>query len=157
MKTSKKKKASKRKTFKEAVESTPNVSTGYKPGLRAFEKDHSKKIIAVNANLKGSLFIDECLTAIDQGNRWDYAFGYGEEVYFVEVHSANTSEVSTVLRKLTWLKDWLNHSAPEINKLKAKECYHWLQSGKFDILKNSPQYRLAIQSGILPKATLNLK
>ncbi len=149
-------KVNKRKTFKEAVEATANVSACYKAGLQALEKDHSKKIKTDTTQLQGSLFIDDCLKKIDGGNRWDYAFGYKNEVYFVEVHSANTSEVSTVVKKLNWLKNWLNHSAVEINNLKAKDCFHWIQSGKFDILKQSRQYKLAQQSGIFPKPFLQL-
>ena len=33
---------------------------------------------------------------IDNGNRRDYDIGYNGAVYFVEVHSANTSEVCNI-------------------------------------------------------------
>ena len=86
-----------------------------------------------------------------RGNRWDYALEYEAEVYFIEVHSAYTSEVSTVLKKLQWLKDWLQKQAPEIIKLRAKkQPYYWIQSGKFGILPHASQYRKAAQASILP-------
>lgn len=148
--------ADKKMSFEAAVKATANVASGYKRGLQALEKDHSQKIKADTKKIEGSLFIDECLKKIDNGNRWDYAIGYKGEVYFVEVHSANTSEVSTVLKKLAWLKVWLNNGGTAINSIKAKDCYHWIQSGKFNILKQSRQYRLAEQEGLMPKPFLDL-
>jgi len=72
-------------------------------------------------------------------------------------HSANTSEVRTVLNKLQWLKDWLNQHATEINKLKAYKPFYWIQSKGFAIPKTSPQYRAAANAGIKPIPKLNLQ
>lgn len=152
----KKKLRLKKSAFQVAVAATKDVSGCYKDGLKAFEKDHSHKIICDQSKVEGSLFIDQCLAKKDHGNRWDYAFGYNGKVYFVEVHSAVTSEVKVVLKKLQWLKDWLNSKAPELNKRKATGCYHWLQSGKFDIPPHMPQYKHAQQNGIMPKPLLKL-
>lgn len=108
----------------------------------------------------GSLFIDQCLLDQNlycQDNRWDYAIDYNGEAYFVEVHSANTGEVSTVLMKLEWLKNWLLTSAPELNALKAKAPYYWVQSNGYHILRNSSQERVVIQSGLKPIPQLVLK
>jgi hypothetical protein len=109
-------------TFKEAVETTPEVATGFQSGLTALDSKYKAKISVLDTRLlEGSVDIDLCTTAkYPNDNRWDYAFAYDKKVYFVEVHTANTSEVSVVLKKLQWLKDWLNNKAPNINRLKAQ-------------------------------------
>jgi chitinase len=145
----------KKSTFSKAISATKNLVL--ENGLKALEKDHSSKIDVKGSKIVESVFLDKCLAKSDpQGSRWDYIIGYNEEAYFVEVHSAITSEVSTVLRKLDWLKNWLFEEGSEVNKIKTQNCYHWIQSSKFDILKSSRQYKLASQNGILPKSKLVL-
>jgi hypothetical protein len=146
-------------TFKQAVEATPDIATGYKAGLTAFGAYSNRVGVSDTTKLQGSVDIDTCTTAkYPNDNRWDYAFAYKAEVFFVEVHSANTSEVRTMLRKLQWLKDWLHHEAPEINKLKAKSSnpFVWVQSKNFQIPKSSPQYFAAKSKGLLPVRKLEL-
>ena len=79
--------------------------------------------------------------------------------FFIEVHSAITSEVKIVLKKFQWLKDWLINQAPEINHLKSKSRnpFVWIQTKNFQILKTSPQYLMAVQARILPIKELKLK
>lgn len=137
--------------FREAVSATPEVENCYQAGLQALGKYRQKIVPANVSKCEGSVDIDACTTTIyPTQNRWDYAICYDSKVYFVEVHSAETGEVSTVLRKLQWLKDWLNRKAPEINKLKADAPYFWIQSGRFSILKNSSQAKKIAKSGIRP-------
>ncbi len=139
-----------------AIRATPDIAYAYMPGLKALGS-HSKKIVLSSA-CEGSADIDGAVAKkYPAANRWDYAFGYKGKIHFVEVHSANTGEVSTVLRKLQWLKDWLNEQAPEMNKHKGDPAFCWIQSGNFNILQNSPQYRLAQQKKILPIKNLTLK
>lgn len=144
-------------TFEEAVEATQDVKGGYKKGLGALGA-YSKKINVTDTRLlNGSIDIDACTTAkYPNANRWDYALSYNQEVYFVEVHSANTSQVSTVLRKLQWLKDWLNSEASEINKLKAPEPYYWIMSKNNQILPSSPQAKRIAQARLKPISILEL-
>lgn len=147
-------------SFREAVEATPDVSNGLKAGLTAFGKYSSKVDVGSIADLQGSIDIDTLTRKkYPNSNRWDYAFAYKGEVFFVEIHSANSSEVSVVLRKLQWLKDWLSQQAPRINRLKAKEkrIFYWVQSNGFAIPKTSRQYRAAEMKGLkpVPKVTLN--
>lgn len=141
--------AKKKLTFKEAIEATPDVLTGYRVGLKALG-DYAKKIEVENTRqLNGSVDIDDCTThKYPNDNRWDYALAYNEEVYFVEVHTANTDQVSVVIKKLQWLKDWLNGQAPEINKLKAGRPFIWIPSGKNRILKSSSEARRISQAKI---------
>lgn len=148
-----------RNAFQIAVEATPQIENAYNPGLKAL-KQYSSKIQLTNTNeCQGSVEIDESVKLYyPQDNRWDYCFSYKNEVFFVEVHTASTSEVSTVLRKLRWLKDWLHHQAPHINALKAKSKhpFYWIQSSGFHILPSSQQYRQAIQENIKPIGKLSL-
>lgn len=144
--------------FKEAVEATPEVKSCYQPGLQALGPHSNKIDLHDNRECNGSLEIDECVrTTYPNSNRWDYVFAYKSIAYFVEVHSAESNEVSVVLAKLQWLKDWLNEKAPKIGRLKAKQPYYWIQSGRFSIPKTSRQYRLAAKNGIMPISKLTLK
>ncbi len=146
--------------FKLAVEQTPEIKDCWKQGLQALPGDHSKKIKAKdNSKLCGSVFLDKCLDdqILSPGNRWDYIICYDGKLYFLEIHSAHSGEVDVVRRKVNWLKDWLNSKAPELVKLKAKDPYHWVQSGKFAIPKNAPQFRTVTQEMKLkPKPSLML-
>ena len=146
-------------TFKQAVEATPDVATGFRTGLNALGPYRSKITVSDTRLLQGSVDIDTCTaTKYPNSNRWDYSFAYNGQVFFIEVHSANSSEVSTVLRKLKWLREWLNEKAPEINKQKAKSqtAFYWIQSKNFAIPKTSPQYRAAEAAGLKPIANLSL-
>jgi hypothetical protein len=145
-------------TFKQAVEQTPDVANSYQSGLSALGQYATKVSYKDSRLLEGSVDIDTCTTfKYPNDNRWDYVLAYNQKVYFVEVHSANTSQVITVIRKLQWLKNWLNFNAPIINQLpKAQPAYYWIQSGSFAIPKNSPQYRKVIQNRIKPISLLLL-
>ncbi len=146
-------------TFQEIVLNTPDIATGYMSGLQALEKGHRHKVETDDRTLLGgSVDIDSCTTAkYPNDNRWDYAIDYDGKVYFVEVHSAITSEVSTVIAKFRWLKEWLRTEAPLLDRRKAQDPYHWLQSNNFDIPKTAPQLRAIVQAGLKPKPKLILK
>jgi hypothetical protein len=140
-------------TFNQAVLATADIRTGYQNGITALGAYSNRVLVGDTKQLQGSVDIDTCTTQkYPQANRWDYAFAYKNEVFFIEVHSANSSEVKTVIKKLRWLKDWLLQQAPEIEKLKAKSQnpFFWVQSNNFQIPKNSPQYFAAINAGLLP-------
>ncbi len=151
----------KKKAFKEAVEATPEVQNCYKKGKQAIlQKELNKVELGNPQKCGGSLFIDQCLSKQNkytQDNRWDYAIDYNGKVYFFEVHTTSTSEVSTVIKKLIWLKEWLIRQAPEINALRAKSPYYWVQSKGYHILPNSRQERAVIQKGLKPVSKLVLK
>ena len=140
--------------FKAAVEAAPApVNHAYKPGKQALEKRHRSKVdCADTQRLTGSLDLDKAL-AKEPGYanqpRWDYGIGYRpkngkERAIWIEVHSATTSEVSKVLRKLTWLREWLNAEAGELERLttaKSGTCFVWVASKRVAIPLNSPQAR----------------
>ena len=72
--------------------------------------------------------------------------------FYIEIHPAISSEVSKMIKKLTWLKGWLTMHAPEIKKLTAtsKNPYYWVQSSNCSIPKHTSQYKAAVQHKILP-------
>jgi len=158
---SKQNKKKRRQTFKEAVEATPDVNKCYREGKQAILNSERNKVeLADTKRCGGSLFIDQCLlnqNKYPNDNRWDYAIDYNCEVYFFEVHTASDGEVSKVLRKLQWLRDWLHNSAPKLSLLRAKIPFFWIQSNGYHISRNSRHERLAIQNGIKPISKLILK
>ena len=154
-----KNKPNKRKAFRLAVLNTPDVKDGYCPGITALGKYKDRIICSDPANLGGSVDIDLWTTKkYPTENRWDYALGFKGEAFFIEVHSAHSSEVKTVLRKLAWLKHWLQTAAPEIDKItmRKKDPFYWIQSGNFQIPQSTPQYRAAIQAQLKPVKILAL-
>ncbi|WP_259016289.1 hypothetical protein [Emticicia fluvialis] len=144
--------------FKLAIQNTPDVTNCYQSGLRALGSYSNKISLQDAPQCEGSIDIDSCTTSkYPNSPRWDYAFGYKGFAYFIEVHSAYTNEVNTVISKLTWLNDWLNNHAPEIKKIRAPTPYFWIQTSGYHILKNSRQERLLAQKGIRPIPKLVLK
>jgi hypothetical protein len=148
----------KHKTFKQAVEETEEIKNGYQNGLKALGNYSNKVEFGDTKKCEGSVAIDDCTESLyPQENRWDYVFGYKGEAYFVEVHSAHTSEVSVILKKLQWLKNWLNSKAPEIKKLQAKDkAFIWIQTNGNHILPKSSQNRLLAEKGLKPVSKLIL-
>lgn len=141
--------------FQRAVIATPDITNCYQPGLRALGGNSSK--IQLSGAAEGSVDIDACTAnKYPNANRWDYTFGFKSQAYFVEVHSANTGEASTVIAKLNWLKQWLHQHAKPLNAIKADKPFYWIQSNGFHILPQSRQYRLVVKEGIKPIAKLVL-
>ena len=150
-------------TFKQAVKGAPPpVDDAYRNGIQALNKGHRKYMECSDANrLTGSIDLDAALRQVPEhasASRWDYGIGYRpkrepEQAVWVEVHSANTSQVSVVLRKLQWLRDWLNGDDAEQLKQMTDAAdsgirFVWVASNGVKILKNSPQSRRLSMSGI---------
>ena len=146
--------------FQVAVEGTEEVKTGYRPGLRAIKKSDRNKVNAMHTNkIQGSLDIDTQVQALyPNNNRWDYVLSYNNRLYFIEIHSAETSEVKIVIEKVVWLKEWLKAKASNINALpKAEHPYIWIQSGRYAILPGSKEMMKLSIAGISTTNRLNLR
>ena len=155
-------------TFRQAVEAAPHPVNGeFREGKQALENRHRGLVTCGDARrLSGSIDLDAALRRQRPNDpRWDYGLGYrpanGRELaIWVEIHSATTGEVSKVLDKLQWLKDWLNREAEELRRLtdrSEKEIpYVWIASSGDNINRNSRQYRMLSQSGLRLKTRLAL-
>ena len=135
-------------SFNSDVAATSDISSCLQNGLSSVKNVDRSKINCPNTrNINGSIDIDGCVASIyPHNNRWDYAIGYNEKCYFVEVHPASTSEVATMINKLIWLKSWLDSQSSPL--LSNHAGFHWIASGKISISKNSPQARKLSTSGI---------
>ena len=146
--------------FRIAVSLTPDIAEGYCVGLTALNIN-SQAIQATNTRkLSGSVDIDACVKEkYAEEARWDYVIGFEANAIFVEVHSAETSEVNVVLAKLRWLRNWLKTQAPELEKIKSETNppFVWIPSGRMNILPGSPQFMRLSQSGIKLLSILRLK
>lgn len=137
--------------FQIAVEGTAEISTAYKAGLQALKSCDKQKISASDSyKLNGSVDIDSAVKdSYPEENRWDYAIGYDNKVCFVEVHPASTTEVETMLKKLSWLKQWLKNKAPKLSSMeKTQEPYIWLSTKSTHILQNSRYSKKLSKFGI---------
>ena len=132
-------------TFKQAVEGTPEIADAWKAGLQALPAVDRQRIdVRKTRSLSGSVNLDSTLRSnYPSESRWDYGVGYrtggrnGETVYWVEVHPATSGDVSVVLRKLDWLKQWLHDKAPKLNGMRKE--FVWISSGKTSFTSSSPQ------------------
>lgn len=145
------------KTFRDAVEACKDIRGAYQTGLKALGKQ-SVVVQATNKReLSGSVDIDKAtLPLYPHAARWDYVVGYKERAYFVEIHPANTSNVAEMVRKVEWLKDWLDEKGEPLKKIKVKP-YYWVPSGKVAILPKSKQARLLGTNNIKLIKVLELK
>ena len=146
--------------FKEAVESTEEVKDGYCQGLQALKKSDRTKISCNDTTkLDGSLDIDTNVKALyPHSDRWDYAISYSGKICYCEVHPAETSEVTKMIEKLAWLKQWLKDEAPDIKALPAySPKYVWLSSGRVNVLPTSREAKRISSSGISLTSRLTLK
>jgi len=160
-------------TFEDAVKTAPlPVSGAYQPGKQALKGEHRDQVTCRDSRrFTGSIDLEAALNT-GQGQRamnpWDYGIGFRERdgreaALWVEVHPASTTEVSTVLKKLVWLRSWLVQEAPALHTLTrsraAGQSYFWLATASgVHITANSPQARRLRLAGLdLPRRTLELR
>lgn len=140
-----------KKIFYSAVKGTKEISNGYQTGLQALGSNSTKITVPDTRKLNGSVDIDSCVKELyPTENRWDYAIGYNETAYFIEIHPAETSSVTKMIAKVTWLKQWLKNQAPLMKKIKASENpFQWVASGRNAIVKGSKEAHKLSKSGIV--------
>lgn len=145
--------------FQLAVEGTVDVKNGYRRGLQAVKSCDLDKIdVSSPRELQGSLDIDSQMKNKEHdANRWDYVLSFCNKLYFFEIHPAETSEVDKMILKLSWLRNWLNNSAPLIEAMpKADVPYTWVQSGRGGILPTAKVKLKLSQAGIVTTKILRL-
>jgi hypothetical protein len=69
------------------------------------------------------------------------------------VHPADANQVQKIIDKLTWLKNWLMNSAPNLMSITGNDSpYVWVASGSVSFQRNSPQTkRLALEGIAFPQ------
>jgi hypothetical protein len=150
--------------FQKAVSDTPDLGKhAYRAGLKALTAAHRKRIQQGEARILGSINLDGALCQrYPNEPRWDYGIGIqkGSKPFaiWVEVHPASTSNVSEVLSKLRWLKEWLSSRATQLHALTPlQKAYHWIATNEVGISLNSPQARQLAKAGMtMPRRVLNL-
>lgn len=116
-------------------------------GIQALEAPHRLMVqCAKGIKFSGSVNLDEAYRMAEpQSNRWDYGLGFKmantEYAVWIEPHSAtSTHEITTMLRKLMWLKGKL--ASDEFAQLygltqKTRNArmrqFWWVTSGKISI------------------------
>ena len=160
-------------SFKKAVQAEPPpVNGAYRTGTQALERKHRKLVTCEDPRrLTGSIYLDKALEReSDYANaaRWDYGLGYRpaagrpEQAVWIEVHSATTKEVTAVLKKLNWLRGWLNDGAGCLKRMTDRggdrdNRFVWIASGRVDIPPHTRQARQLSQEAIQgPKRRLSL-
>lgn len=147
--------------LEKAIEQTPDVKGHFCKGLGALNSAAKTKIsVPDTTKLTGSLDIDKATKdKYPEDNRWDYAVEYDNETFFIEVHPGSTGEVTKVIAKLNWLKNWLKEKAPEIRILKPadKRAFYWLYTNNFSILPNSKYALMLSSNGIKPTKNWDYK
>jgi hypothetical protein len=150
--------------FQKAVSDTPALGKhAYHAGLKALTAAHRKRIQQGEARILGSINLDGALCQrYPNEPRWDYGIGIqkGSKPFaiWVEVHPASTSNVSEVLSKLRWLKEWLSSRATQLHALTPlQKAYHWIATNEVGISLNSPQARQLAKAGMtMLRRVLNL-
>jgi hypothetical protein len=108
------------------------------------KREGKARIIQGKSTILGSVAIDDdCREAFPNAARWDYVIGISARqptAFFVEVHSAETSDVRKMHDKLVWLLELLNREAQQKLRALPREI-HWVASGRVNIPKSTPQYK----------------
>jgi hypothetical protein len=141
-------------SFRGAVEATPAVAGAYRAGLQALPANDRARIVCNRPRrLTGSIHVDDALAASHpNAPRWDYGIGYrrgaDERAVWVEVHPASSTSIGGMLKKLEWLKTWLQGHAPRLHAI-TKDDYYWLATdGPIAITANSPQAKQLALAGL---------
>jgi hypothetical protein len=141
-------------TFKEAVETTPDLENAYQNGLQALRaKDKQHINVKDTRKIRGSVDVDMALRQIcPNDNRWDYAIAYKhtnrseEVVYWLELHTASDSEFKVVIQKAEWLRNWLKDGGEKLAEFERDIV--WISSGPTSLTLSAPKKRLMAQVGL---------
>jgi hypothetical protein len=133
-------------TFKACIAATQHLE--WRPGLQAITSAEGGGQVTGQdpGSLLGGAAIDTDSRALHpNASRWDYVIGYarasGAHAYFIEVHSAETTDVSVVEKKLKWLLDDYLRADSQQALAKLPRELHWVASGRINIPQHLPQYR----------------
>jgi hypothetical protein len=141
-------------TFKEAVEKTLQLKGSCMAGLRALRAQDRRHIEAEDTRkLAGSVDVDTAYQKLDpQANRWDFGIGYRhanreeDVIYWVETHTASTSEVNVVIKKALWLLAWFKGDGKLLAEFEKDII--WVSSGATTFTLSAPRKKQMAQAGL---------
>lgn len=144
-------------TFENAVLALPQpVNAGYQSGKHALKGEHRWQVECDDdTRIAGSVNLDlACERSHPNAHRWDYGLGFrerngSESAIWLEVHPATAGEVSTVLRKRSWLVEWLRTEARDLAKLTARRqgvSFYWLATGSGVHIRPGSQHARRLQA-----------
>lgn len=154
-------------TFEAALKAAgPPAADHFKPGLQALGGYANRIMCSEPRRFRGSVDLDSAFRHTQpHANRWDFGLGFsengGESAIWIEVHPATTSEVKTVLEKLSRLQEWLNRDAPHLRKITTRKSgarnYFRIATAGVHINRSSPQFRRLSEAGLdTPRRILDL-
>ena len=125
------------------MEQTLHLENSWEDGLGALRTKDRGRIRAEDPRrLRGSADVDTALQQVEaNANRWDFAIAYQhtnrtqEFVYCVETHTGSDDQIKVVLKKLSWLKNWLQ--AEGRNMAAFEREIVWVPSGSTSFTKGS--------------------
>jgi hypothetical protein len=140
-------------TLRDLIAQCAALRNSFYKGLKAIKNRDKRLIYASRPRaIIGSIDIDATMQASQRHDHlWDYLIGVKEEkqcAYFVEVHSAETSQVNVVLQKLTWLHGFVSRELPDLNRKEFDSMYYWVGTNGVHIPRTTPQYRLLAENDL---------
>lgn len=144
-------------SFKKAVGLTPHLQDALRPGLQALRAQDRPHVDPEDPRrLQGSVDVDRALQHLHpNANRWDFAIGYRHAnrqkdfIYWVEVHTAADKQVKVVLKKLHWLRSWLQSDGNPLDQFDRE--FVWVSSGATTFTLDAPQRKQFAQYGLQQK------
>lgn len=135
------------------------LASGLRPGLRALGAESKRVSVGKPRRATESIALDEMLKGRHPGAaRWDYGIGllHGKraEIAWVEVHTATSGEVDTVLKKLLWLKDWLAAGGDVCKVTPGRFC--WVATDAGVHIDTARRRRLNAAGLAMPRSHLQL-
>lgn len=156
-------------TFMQAVLAVGEpVASALRNGKQALGNNASCLVCKNTRRFVGSVELDTTLqTTFPTANRWDYGVGFAQTrlkqvAVWIEIHPASEGEVDLMLQKLRWLKNWLQESAPSLDKLTKRmdgsRAFFWVATeAGVSITPKSRKAKLLQQAGLdLPRRRWSL-
>lgn len=105
------------------------LAAALRNGLQALDANSLRVTMTPGSQAVHSVDLDDALRQrYPNDPRWDYGVqwrrGQSHQIAWVEVHPATSGEVTAFLRKLGWLKAWLQQAAAQCEVLPCS--FHWV-------------------------------
>lgn len=142
--------------FREAVNATEELSGAYCPGIHALpEADRNRLECAQTRRLTGSVNLENNLrNQYPDDPIWDYGVGWqtggrNDCAIWIEVNPASSGHIGAVIKKIKWLKGWLQTSAPALSSItRGTDGCVWIASGRVLLQRSSRQARELAAAGV---------